>query len=437
MALLLALILLQAPDDLGKFLADLEKERAKGAPPAELLKKLELWSQGRPPDTLARLAWNRALLETTVRIDTLFLEGLQRRVGKPVSLGRNSGTIREVKKDRLILIVPGGQIEVEFSSIPPDVRIDDLKKEKLLPEKSFEEAVFRFSGSRTPAAMSFARALTDDSEKARALAAVAGCVLQAADRTLAAGGPVKTAEELAATWSKHADLVEAADGAVRNFLDTVLGPKLVAEADAVLAKDRKAARRILEMAAGLCRSPEIAKEISDRRWSVLEKGEWMKLPLESLAKKGGTLDGTKLAWQDDNPGMESAESIDFDALPVPWDQISGIRAKVRPGTATHVDMRLGFGVPARYHSAVFQAKEPLVFYSYMAGRQEPGKASPGKSIAKKPEYELRAEGAGSRWRFSVDATELQVVELDDAPSQLLFVINDGRSELISLDVRKK
>jgi len=437
MAFLLALILLQAPDDLGKFLADLERERGRGVAPAELLKKVELWAQGRPADALDRLAWNRVLLEATVRVDTLFLEGLQGRVGKPVALGRHTGTLRELKKDRLVLEVPGGKVEIEFSAIAPDVRIDDLKREKLLPDKSLEEAVFRFAVNRVPASMTFARALPEESDRLRALAAFAGWALQEGDRLLATGGPVRAAEEFAAVWAKHADLVEAGGGAIRKFLETVIGPKLVVEADAVLAKDRKGARRILELAAGLCRKPELAKGIFDRRWNLMEKGEWMKLLLEGLTPTGGKIDGTKIAWQDDEPGMEVGGTLDLGDLPLPWDQITGFRAKIRPGTTRYVDLRLGIGVPARFHSACFQTKGPSVFYVYYPGRGESGKGGEVKSIAKKAEYEFRAETTGSKWRFWVDTTELHAEESDDTATKLIFVNDDGKSELISLEVRKK
>ena len=274
MTIILLLALLQTPDDLPGFLAQLEQERAKGATPAELLEKLDAWAQGKPAEVQARIAWNRALIETTARLDAVFVESLQRRVGKAVTFGRISGTVREVKKDRVVLGVSGGQVDVEFKSIPHDVRIADLKKERFLPENSLEEAVFRFAGGKSQAALVQARALAESSSKQRALDAFAGFALQQCDADLAAGKVQKVAEDLVATWAKEADLVEASDGA--------------------LEKDRKGAKKLLELAAALCKAPEVAKQISDRRWGVLERGEWQALPVATLTFAGGTVDGSKI-----------------------------------------------------------------------------------------------------------------------------------------------
>ncbi len=436
MTALLLLAFLQAPDDLAGFLAGLEKERAKGATSEDLLKKLDAWAQGKPADVAVRIGWNRGLLEATIKIDELFVEGLKRRVGKPVKLGPHSGTIKEVKADRLVLGVHGGMVEIRFSEVAYDVRLEDIKKENLLPAKSVEEAIFRFAGGRSIAALATARALPEGDDRDRALAAMAGWVLQEIDRTLAAGPTLKAAEEFGTTWAKQPELVAAADGAIRKYIDTVLAPKLVDEADAILEKDRKGARKHLEVAASMCKAEEIAQKISERRWAVLDKNEWMRIPLESLSAMGGKLEGSKIAWEDEEKGMERAATLQVGSLPVSWEEISGVRAKIKPGNCTHVDLRLGVGDPAINHSMTYQAAEPLIFHVKFEERGKEGKTSPPKKITKKADYEFKAERAGNRWKFFIDMTELNTADGGDAVS-IVFVVNDGKAELLSLELRKK
>ena len=437
MALLILLALLQDPETLPDFLAALEKDRAKGATPVELLKKLDAWSKEKPPEILERLAWNRALLETTIRVDLLFVDGLKPRVGKEITLGRYTGTLREVKKDRLIMAVGGGQIEMEFAKITPDVFIDDLKRVKLLAAKSLEEAIYRFAMKPSPGAMAVAHALPDVAEKGRALAAVAGWVLQEADRNLAAGGAMKAAEPLSSLWAKEPGLVEAAGGAIRKFIDRDLSPKLIAAADANLQKDRATARRILEMTAGLCRSAILSKQVTEKLWTVMESGEWMKVPLEALVRVGGSLEGSKVVWEDLAKGSSAAAMIDCAFLPVAWAHVSGLRAKIRPGNARYVDLRLGWGDPMKFHAAAYQHNGPGVFYVYYPGLESPGKSSSAKEIARKAEYEFRAEAEGRKWKFSVDAVTLQEADADGPPGKLQLITDEGKSELTSLEVRKQ
>jgi hypothetical protein len=438
MTLVMLLALLQAPDDLPGFLAQLEKDRAKGASSAELLAALESWAEGKPAEIRARIAWNRTHLETTARLDAVFVESLQRRVGKPVAFGRISGTVREVKKDRMILGVTGGQIEVEFTSIPVDVRIDDLKKERFLPENSLEEAVFRFAGGKTQPALTQARALAESSAKQRALEAFAGFVLQECDRGLAAGKVQKVAEDFGATWAKEADVMGASDGALGKFIEGTLAPRLISEADAVLAKDRKGAKKLLELAAGLCKAPEIASQISERRWGVLEKGEWLNLPLSSMSFGEGKLDGSKVVWEDKPDEKGYPTGIKCSALPVPWEEISGVRARVRPGATVFADIRIGRGEFS--YSAGVQCKDAIAFATRFAGQAKPVPLSKeAKPVGTKKEYEFRVEWSGKKWSFFVDKTELCTIDLagDETASSVEFVIKDGKAELTSLQVRKK
>lgn len=435
MITILLLALLQAPDELPTFLATLEKDRAKGATNEVLLKKIDEWSQGKPEDVLARIAWNRALIESTIRINALFVEGLKKRIGKQVTVGRSTGLLKEVKADRVVIAVPGGTMEVEFAAVPFDARLDDIKKEGLLPATSAEEAVFRFAGGKSVPAMSTALALAGD-DRDRALAAIAGWVLQETDKAFAAGFSTKAAEDFAATWAKQADLMNAAGGALRKFVDTVLAPNLVEQADAVLEKDRKEARKLLDLAASLCRADDIVAKVSERRWNVLDKNEWMRIPLESLNTRGGTLEGTKMVWEDTEMGGDKGESIEVKSLTVSWEETSGIRARIKPGTAKYVAMRVGLDSPSAYHSVNFQAAEPMVFHTLYADRGAEGKNSGGKKIGKKADYDFRAEHNGKRWRFTVDAVEVYTGEGSD-PSILFFVVGDGKAELLSLEVRKK
>lgn len=438
MAFLLALALV-ALQDLAGFLDSLEKDRAKGVSSEELLKKLDAWAAGKPEEMVARLAWNRGLFEATIRMDALFVEGLKKRIGKPVTLGKSSGVIKDVKPDRVVLTVAGGTIELMFNSISFDVRLEDIKKQELLPARSAEEAIFRFAAGKSVAAMGTARAIPPGADQDRALAAIAGWVLQQTDRAIAAGPYLKAVEEFAASWAKEADLVAAGGGAIRKFIDTDLAPKLVEQADAILEKDRKEARKMLDLAASLCKADEIAQKVAERRWSVLDKGEWMSIPLEAVMHSGGELKGKAIAYEDTAEEKDKVTGLRITSLPVSWEEISGIKARVKPGKTDHIDMRFVWDKPPEAHNVAVQIKDGLGgHWHFVQGKEPKMGAGSTRKVAKKTEYEFVAQWEGKKWKFSVAGTEIDSFQVDGGdPKELGFIASDGNAELLSLQVRKK
>jgi hypothetical protein len=209
--------------------------------------------------------------------------------------------------------------------------------------------------------------------------------------------------------------------------------KLLDQSDAVLAKDKKEARKFLDLASSLCRGDEAVAKVSLRRWGSLEKNEWMRLPLETLTQNGGTPEGTKIACEDTTPGQE-VSTVLINSLPVAWGEIGGIRCRVKPGTAKGLDMRIRIG--KLHHLVIFDAKEPSVLHASYEDRQDQAKKSPGKRITLRAEYDFRMERTGTKWKFFIDNVELAGAEGGD-PSLLLFCVSDGKAEILSLEVRKK
>ena len=433
-ASLALLAILQAPDDLVAFLASLEKDKSTLQ---QKLEKIDAWSTGKSEDVLARLAWNKGLTESAIRIDALFVEGLKKRVGKQVTFGRTTGVLKEVKPDRVVLGVAGGTIDLEFAAIAHDVRLEDIKKEGLLPAQSAEEAIFRFAGTKSVAALATALALPAGNDRERAFAAIAGWALQETDKALAAGPTVKAAENFAATWGKQAELLAAADGALRKFVDVTLGPKLVEEADAVLEKDRKEARKLLDLASALCKADDIREKVSERRWAVMDKGEWMAIPLDAISEDGGELKGSALAYEDTNEEKEKLTGLRIKSLGVGWDEISGVKARVKPIKGDIIDMRFSFTDPAEEHSVAVHIKEGMGWRGhFVAGKEPKIGAGSTRKVPKKADYEFIAQWEGKKWKYSVGATEIDTFQAGE-PKELYFFASDGNAELLSLQIRKK
>ncbi|HZN63131.1 MAG TPA: hypothetical protein VFC90_12060, partial [Planctomycetota bacterium] len=361
------------------------------------------------------------------------------RIGKQVTLQRSTGVVKDVKGDRVVLTVAGGTIELKFSEIAYDVRLDDIKKEGLLPAKSAEEAVFRFAGGKSVAALATARGLPAGDDQSRALGAIAGWVLQEIDKSLAAGPTVKAAEELAAGWAKQADLVAAGNGSIRKFIDAVLAPKLVEEADALVEKDRKQARKLLDLAASLCKSDDIAAKVAERRWAVLDKGEWMALSLDALAYDGGELKGKVLAYEDtEKTEKNKVTGLRITSLGISWDEISGIRARVKPGKTDMFDMRVIFGKGRESHSVVVQPNEGMGYrVHFQEGKEPKVGAGSSRKVPKKADYEFTAQWEGKKWKVSVSGTEIDSFEMAEDPMELMFIASDGSAELLGLQVRRK
>ena len=437
MTILLLIGLLQAPDDLRAFLASLEK--IKGATPAQLIEKIDAWSSGKPEEVLARIAWNRTLLESTIKIDGLFVEGLNKRLGQKVTLGRSTGTLKEVKPDRVVLAVSGGTIELEFTQIAYEVRLEDIKKQGLLPDKSAAEAIFRFAAGKSATSMAAALGLAAGEDRDKAFAAIAGWALQETDAALAAGPLLKAAENFAATWGKQPEVIAAGGGAVRKFIDATLAPKLVDEADAILEKDRPGARKLLDLAASLCKAQEIADKVSERRWSVLDKGEWMALSLESISIDGGEVKGKAIFYEDTEKEEKGrVTGLRVSSLGISWDEISGVRAKVKPGKGELFDMRLSFNKRKIIHSMVVQPKEGFGYrVTFEAGKDSKVGAGSTRKVPKKTDYDFQATWEGKKWKYSISGTDIDTFDIADTPDELMFIASDGTAELLGLQIRKK
>ena len=435
LAILLAFALPQAPDTLPAFLAQLEKDRTSGTAPAELLARLEAWVKGKPPDLQARLAWNRAYLASTQVLNAHRAEWLKRNLGKSLSFGGVTGVVRDVKPDRALFDVAGKETEILFASLSPDSGLAEVLRDGLLAAKSPEEAILQFAAGRPDVALALARKLEPAATRDRALAALVGHELQAADRSMEAGKIRALADELAAGWTKHADLMDAGQGALRQFVEAELLENLFGEADKIAARDRKAARKLIDLVPSLTKSKYVLEDLERRQWKLVERNQWHPVRLEFLPPGASTFSGSAFVLEDKADGAE-ASTFDVNDLPGPWKEISGFRAKVRVGTMEVVDMRLGFDVPAKYHAVGIDTVLQKAVYAFFASRLEmSGKES--KAVPKRPEYEIRFELEKDLWKMSVDTVVMKMARATQDPMQILFVYHNGKCELLSLDIRRK
>src|SRR5262245_31842767 len=434
MLTLLVALLLQSPDTFAAFLATLEEARTKGATHEELIKKIDEWSRGKPDEIVARVAWDRALIEASIRMDALLADGLKRRIGQSVTFGKTAGIVREVKADRVVLGMSTGSVEVRYWSLPFDARVEDIKRQGLLPEKSSEEAIFRFAAARTVAALAPARAIPAVEPRYRTLSAIAGAVLQDADRGLAGGSTLKVAEDFAANWSKQDDLLAAGNEAIRKFIDGTLGPKMAAEIETTFEKDRKAARRLVDLGTSLCKEAEILSKIGERRWDVLDKGEWMSIPFDSVMQNGGTTKDKALEFEDTNEAEDRVTGLEITAIPVSWSEVAGVRARLKPVKGDVLDMRLTVGKPAKAYSVAINLKELYARTVKFEEKKPPetGKGSTRKVAPKKGEVELAIQWEGKKWKFFAAGTELDTMEVAEEPHSILFLASQGSAELTEL-----
>lgn len=430
MIALLLVFVLQAPGDLAAFQKTLDEARAKGATPEELLKKIDAWSSDQPEEILARVAWDRAVIDASSRLDALLAEGLKKRIGQAVKIGPASGTVTQVKADRVVL----GGTEVLFHSLPFDARLDDIKKQGLLPEKSADEAIFRFAAGRSVASLAAARAIPAGERQYKTLSAIAGCILQDADK----GPALKVAEDFAATWTKQPDLMAAGDEALRKFIDATLAPKLLADVESTMAKDRKTAKRLVDLAAALCKADDFQIKIADARWLVLDKGEWLTIPLDSVIHDGGTTKGKALEFEDTEPEETKVTGMYITSIPITWSEVSGVRARVKPTKGDTVDMRILVGKPANAYSVAVNAKDLFAFTVAYEDKKAP-KVGAGstRKIPKKAEIELTIQWEGKKWKFFASGTEIDSMDVAGDPDTIGFVASNGKADLLSLQVRKK
>jgi hypothetical protein len=429
---LLVVALLQAPQDLNGFLAEIEKDRAQGVATAELLKRVETWAKSKPPEIQARIAWNRELLKATIWINGLRKEWLGRRVGQSVTLGKTSGVMKEVRAESVVL--ESG--EVAFHALGPEDGLAEIKAEKLVSAPTVEEAILLFAAGKTDAALAIARAFPSVLDRSRDLRAFIGWAIQAADRLIAEGKPVRAAEFLAAGWTKHQDLVEAADGALNEYVHAVLLARVYDEADKVIKKDRKEARRILDLVTALSKSREVADKVHALRFEMLDSNQWHPILLENvqLGVNAEFKDG-KIGWADPAEG-EPVASLEMGRLPFPWDHVSGVRAKIRHD-AVYVDLRLGFDNPPQYFIVSVFPKDGKSIPGFQRKRGEKLESDPAKKVPTKAEYVLRFESGKPYWKVYVDSLEVKMFKAPGDPSEVFLVVNDGKCDLLSLELRRK
>jgi hypothetical protein len=172
-------------------------------------------------------------------------------------------------------------------------------------------------------------------------------------------------------------------------------------------------------------------------WTRLESGGWLPVPFQSLSiRKTMLTKESRLAIDDDKVGSDTGNHVEISALPMPWEEISGLEIRVRPVTAAHSYLILGAGGPPSWHVLGIQSKEPLGFYAFQPAGEAKAVADPGALLGRTPDYALRIENMGKRWRFRVG--DLEVKSVDGlAPSTMRLVVNDGRTEFFDLKVRKK
>jgi hypothetical protein len=175
-------------------------------------------------------------------------------------------------------------------------------------------------------------------------------------------------------------------------------------------------------------------------WSRLEPGSWMAVPVQTLSvAKASITPDSRIAVVDDKIGNDVGSHIEISALPMPWDQVAGIEVKIRPLSSTHSYLVIGVGGPMTWHILGFQSKEPLGFYALHPAGEVKAIADTGALVGRAPEYVLRIENMGKRWRFRVGEIEVKSIDASvfPVPSTMRFVVNDGRTEFFDLKVRKK
>ena len=440
MITILFLALLQAPDDLPSFLAALETDRAQGTAAGELVKRIDAWSKNRPKEIQERLAWNREFLLAAIWADKLRHAWLTKRVGQSVTLGKSTGVVKEAKADRVILDVEGKPAEILFSTLPPEEGLAEIRKEKLLETPAVEEAILRLADGKVDAALSLARSFESVLDRSRIFRPFVGWALQAADRSLAEGKPFRAAEFLAAGWTKHEDLMEAADGALHRFVHGVLIERLYKDAEQIAEKDRKEARRIFDVILSLSKSGEVKARVHAMRFLTIDSNQWHPLLLDEVKFGGnGEFKDGALTWSDPSPGPELS-ALKLRDLPIAWDKVSGVRVKIRQAAA-YVDMRVGFGDPAKFYLVSVlakDAKDSKAIGGFLEKADGKAESDPGKRIANKPEYLLRLESGKPYWKLYVDNVEAKLFKDPAAEASAIeFAVNNGKCDILTLEIRRK
>lgn len=424
-------------DSLAKFTQELEKLYATGADPKDLGEAIDRYCEGKPGGVRARLAWNRELIEVRDRIRGEFVVAMKPKLGQAVEIGdkpRQSGKLKDLLGDRLVLEVPGGQFEITYGSLGLSYLLRIARPSGGVSE---EECVNRGAAGNLPGALETLLKIKDAPSQARAAGAMTGLVLQSLDAALLERKFDKVAADLTGVWLKQPLVASAADGALREFADRTFPSVLLVHAEEQGKKDKKAARKLLDQANAFAKPADLRSKVLSALWSALASGEWLTIRIdETIQVAQGKMEDNRVVAEDaDGPG---SQPVFFTSFPVPMGEIVGVKARVAPGTTKSTEIRwITDGRLQVGHAIGVDSNPPSAVHCYF-GSTGPAVPKATKRIEKKAEYELLIEVTGAKIRSAVDGQEIFSGPAERKPLDAFwFVVNDGKGELLGLQVRKK
>ncbi len=432
-SLIACALLLQ--EDVAPFLAELEKQRLEGVEAAVLIEKIDRQS-AKSEAVRARLAWNRAWISADAGMNAKLAEDLATRIGQVVEFGdkppKLGGKVVEVKPDRFIAESGTARVEVQYQNIPPLAKVAYLKGRQKLADAGLEGVLARAAAGDVPGAV----AQAEKADLAEALDAVAGLILQGADKDLAAKRYETLAKAFATTWLPRAKLLEASTG-FREFAREAL-PRRLLDVHAEAAKlDRKAGRRLLELGLVLAEPSGLRGELRLKLWSALDKGEWMSLAIEGELKGDpGRVEGGRIVLGGSGVPKSMGGSY-LVGLPMPLAEISGFRARFHPVPKQVFQLAWDQDTSDKglQMIEINMERSDSVVYVNKEGEAQVAKHRP---LPRKADYELRMEWGGGKLRTYIDAAEQGPLEIKDSPCERITFYSDLPDLAVSqIAVRKK
>jgi hypothetical protein len=133
-----------------------------------------------------------------------------------------------------------------------------------------------------------------------------------------------------------------------------------------------------------------------------------------------------------------SQPVFFTSFPVPMAEITGVKARVAPGDTKSTEIRwITDGRLQVGHAIGVDSNPPSAVHCYF-GPSGPAVPKATKRIEKKSEYELLIEVSNAKIRSAVDGQEVFSGPAERKPLDAFwFVVNDGKGELLGLQVRKK
>ncbi len=441
-AALIASLLLLGQEGLPEFVAGLERQREAGKDPKELSAAAEAWASGKSPDTRHRLEWNLGHYAALAEAESLYLDDLKGRAGQRVDVpsrgGKTGGKLAGVKDRTIQLEVEGKRIEVAVSSVPFTGMVTELKSRKRLPAASRLEALARAAAGEAGEAAELASKIPEDDARARTYAALAGLALQAADADLAARRTEKLGRDFAEHWVKHPALMAAADGALELLRRDVVVPRLLAGGSAALKLDRKAARRLLDLAVALAATPEQKREAGALLGQIVVSGDWIPIPIDAgLTLSAGKVVGDRIVWESEG---EPSRGTRIRPWPLPAEQVTGIRATIRPGRAKSIGLAWEVDGTAKMgHLVALLPPFGQAAYNLIPGNgRETEQPRPPVKVGTKESYVLRIESGKGKLKLYVDAVEVESIDFKEPRIEdFLVYVGGGAAEITELALRKK